>query len=139
MFEVYVYMKLQNLALDLLILITSFLVLIVIWLLLLVTNLVYWQLKYIFFLNNWNIQILVKESFFLVCFVVCASASWFTAWSHFLSLNILWISLQHDFAVRSAKFIARKQWNVAGADDRFIHVYNYITKDRVKRVWGTKI
>lgn len=35
-------------------------------------------------------------------------------------------------AVRSAKFIARKQWVVAGADDMFIRVYNYNTMDKVK-------
>ncbi|KAG5026055.1 hypothetical protein JHK86_021969 [Glycine max] len=40
--------------------------------------------------------------------------------------------MQHDFAVRSAKFIARKQWVVAGADDMFIRVYNYNTMDKVK-------
>jgi coatomer subunit beta' len=34
--------------------------------------------------------------------------------------------------VRSAKFIARKQWVVAGADDMFIRVYNYNTMDKVK-------
>jgi len=36
------------------------------------------------------------------------------------------------FAVRSAKFIARRQWVVAGADDMFIRVYNYNTMDKVK-------
>ncbi|PWZ25275.1 Coatomer subunit beta'-2 [Zea mays] len=35
-------------------------------------------------------------------------------------------------SVRSAKFIARKQWVVAGADDMFIRVYNYNTMDKVK-------
>lgn len=35
-------------------------------------------------------------------------------------------------AVRSAKFIPRKQWVVAGADDMFIRVYNYNTMDKVK-------
>jgi len=34
-------------------------------------------------------------------------------------------------AVRSAKFISRKQWVVAGADDMFIRVYNYNTMDKV--------
>ena len=34
-------------------------------------------------------------------------------------------------AVRSAKFIPRKQWVVAGADDMFIRVYNYNTMDKV--------
>jgi coatomer subunit beta' len=36
------------------------------------------------------------------------------------------------FSVRSAKFISRKQWVVAGADDMFIRVYNYNTMDKVK-------
>ena len=35
-------------------------------------------------------------------------------------------------AVRSAKFIVRKQWVVAGADDMFIRVYNYNTMDKIK-------
>ncbi|KAF8049763.1 hypothetical protein N665_2121s0004 [Sinapis alba] len=34
--------------------------------------------------------------------------------------------------VRSAKFIARKQWVVAGADDKYISVYNYNTMKTVK-------
>ncbi|KAF5931949.1 hypothetical protein HYC85_028120 [Camellia sinensis] len=34
--------------------------------------------------------------------------------------------------VRSAKFIARKQWVVAGAGDMYIRVYNYNTMDKVK-------
>lgn len=41
---------------------------------------------------------------------------------------LLWFT-----AVRSAKFIARKQWIVAGADDMFIRVYNYNTMDKVKQ------
>ncbi|KAA3489303.1 coatomer subunit beta'-2-like [Gossypium australe] len=36
------------------------------------------------------------------------------------------------YLVRSAKFVARKQWVVAGADDMFIRVYNYNTMDKVK-------
>jgi coatomer subunit beta' len=35
-------------------------------------------------------------------------------------------------SVRSSKFITRKQWVVAGADDMFIRVYNYNTMDKVK-------
>lgn len=35
-------------------------------------------------------------------------------------------------AVRSAKFISRKQWIVTGADDMFMRVYNYNTMDKVK-------
>ncbi|AQL04344.1 Coatomer subunit beta'-3 [Zea mays] len=37
-----------------------------------------------------------------------------------------------ELPVRSAKFIAQKQWVVAGADDMFIRVYNYNTMDKVK-------
>ncbi|KAJ6801963.1 coatomer subunit beta'-1-like isoform X2 [Iris pallida] len=37
-----------------------------------------------------------------------------------------------ELPVRSAKFIARKQWVVAGADDMFIRIYNYNTMDKVK-------
>lgn len=36
------------------------------------------------------------------------------------------------FAVRSAKFVTRKQWVVAAADDMCIRVYNYNTMDKVK-------
>ena len=45
----------------------------------------------------------------------------------FLLMNFI-----YDFAVRSAKFIPRKQWVVAGADDMYIRVYNYNTMDKVK-------
>ncbi len=34
--------------------------------------------------------------------------------------------------MRTAKFIARKQWIVCGADDMFVRVYNYNTMDKVK-------
>lgn len=37
-----------------------------------------------------------------------------------------------ELPVRSAKFIARKQWVVAGADDMFLRVYNYNTMDKLK-------
>ncbi|KAI8004797.1 Coatomer subunit beta'-2 [Camellia lanceoleosa] len=37
-----------------------------------------------------------------------------------------------ELLVRSAKFIACKQWVVAGADDMYIRVYNYNTMDKVK-------
>jgi len=37
-----------------------------------------------------------------------------------------------ELPVRSAKFVARKQWVVAGADDMYIRVYNYNTMDKVK-------
>ncbi|KAI3957373.1 hypothetical protein MKW98_003094 [Papaver atlanticum] len=36
-----------------------------------------------------------------------------------------------ELPVRSSKFIARKQWVVAGADDMYIGVYNYNTMDKV--------
>ncbi len=35
-------------------------------------------------------------------------------------------------AVRTAKFVARKQWVVAGADDMFIRVYNHNTMEKLK-------
>lgn len=35
-------------------------------------------------------------------------------------------------AVRTAKFVARKQWVVAGADDMFIRVYNHNTMEKIK-------
>jgi WD40 repeat protein len=38
-------------------------------------------------------------------------------------------------AVRTAKFVPRKQWIVAGADDMMVRVYNYNTMDKV-RGWG---
>ncbi|KAK8649514.1 hypothetical protein V6N13_130242 [Hibiscus sabdariffa] len=37
-----------------------------------------------------------------------------------------------ELPIRSAKFVACKQWVVAGADDMFIRVYNYNTMDKVK-------
>jgi coatomer subunit beta' len=36
------------------------------------------------------------------------------------------------FSVRTAKFIARKQWIVIGADDMFVRVYNYNTMEKLK-------
>lgn len=39
----------------------------------------------------------------------------------------------HGCAVRTAKFVARKQWIVCGADDMFVRVYNYNTMDKVKQ------
>lgn len=46
--------------------------------------------------------------------------------------QVLPLTYPFSDAVRSAKFIARKQWIVAGADDMFIRVYNYNTMDKVK-------
>ncbi|GMH35365.1 hypothetical protein BSKO_03233 [Bryopsis sp. KO-2023] len=37
-----------------------------------------------------------------------------------------------DLPVRAAKFVARKQWVVCGADDMFVRVFNYNTMDKVK-------
>ena len=37
-----------------------------------------------------------------------------------------------ELPVRTAKFIARKQWIVTGSDDMLIRVYNYNTMDKVK-------
>jgi WD40 repeat protein len=41
-----------------------------------------------------------------------------------------------DLPVRAAKFVPRKQWVVAGADDMFVRVYNYNTMDKVRRSDG---
>lgn len=38
--------------------------------------------------------------------------------------------------MRAAKFIVRKQWIVAGADDLLIRVYNYNTMEKVKTLEG---
>ena len=35
------------------------------------------------------------------------------------------------FAVRSAKFIPRKQWIVTGYDDKFIRVFDYDTMEKI--------
>lgn len=48
----------------------------------------------------------------------------------FLDMTIVW-HLKFELAVHSAKFIAHKEWIVAGADDMFIHVYNYNTMDKI--------
>lgn len=37
-----------------------------------------------------------------------------------------------DLPVRAAKFVARKQWVVCGADDLAVRVYNYNTADKVR-------
>ena len=49
-----------------------------------------------------------------------------------LHLYSLHANIAMPISVRSAKFISRKQWVVAGADDMFIRVYNYNTMDKVK-------
>ena len=38
-----------------------------------------------------------------------------------------------DLPVRTAKFIVRKQWVVAGSDDMFVTVHNFNTMEKVKR------
>lgn len=38
-----------------------------------------------------------------------------------------------DLPVRTAKFVARKQWMICGADDMMVRVYNYNTMDKVKQ------
>ncbi len=35
--------------------------------------------------------------------------------------------------MRTAKFVARKQWVVCGADDMYVRVFNYNTMDKVKQ------
>ena len=37
-----------------------------------------------------------------------------------------------EVPVRCAKFIARKNWFVAGTDDMYLRVYNYNTMDKVR-------
>ena len=51
-----------------------------------------------------------------------------TSWPSYCTANIESTTL----AVRSAKFVPRKQWIVTGADDMFVRVYNYNTMDKVK-------
>ena len=36
-----------------------------------------------------------------------------------------------EVPLRSAKFIVRNQWIVAGGDDKQLHVYNYNTLEKV--------
>lgn len=37
-----------------------------------------------------------------------------------------------ELPVRTARFVARKQWIVCGSDDMFIRVYNYNTSELVR-------
>lgn len=53
-------------------------------------------------------------------------------WNHHLKV-LRGVHLVLFSAVRSAKFIPRKQWVVACSDDMFIRVYNYNTMDKVKQ------
>ena len=41
------------------------------------------------------------------------------------------LKIECMFAVRSAKFIACKQWVVTGADDKFIRVFDYNTTEKI--------
>lgn len=50
----------------------------------------------------------------------------------FISVSSPHVKFKSCLTVRSAKFITRKQWVVAGADDTLIRVYNYNTMDKVK-------
>lgn len=52
--------------------------------------------------------------------------------AYFCSLIYHLANIIIPISVRSSKFITRKQWVVAGADDMFIRVYNYNTMDKVK-------
>lgn len=51
---------------------------------------------------------------------------------HWDLLSLLLIELLPFDVVRTAKFVARKQWIVCGSDDMFVRVYNYNTMDKVK-------
>jgi len=39
-----------------------------------------------------------------------------------------------DLPVRTAKFISRKQWIIAGSDDMFLRVFNYNTMEKLKAI-----
>lgn len=49
-----------------------------------------------------------------------------------LAIRMMLMNILTLFPVRSAKFVSRKHWVVAGADDMFIGAYNYSTMDKVK-------
>ena len=36
--------------------------------------------------------------------------------------------------MRSAKFIARKQWIVVGSDDNMVRIFNYNTAEKIKTI-----
>ena len=55
---------------------------------------------------------------------------------HRLSLHLSTTSslfLSFSSTVRTAKFVARKQWMLCGADDMLVRVYNYNTMDKIKQ------
>ena len=53
-------------------------------------------------------------------------------WNHMTQALVKSFEVSPDQPVRSAKFVARKQWIVAGSDDMQIRVYNYNTLEKVK-------
>jgi len=82
---------------------------------------VYYNIRFIY-------EAIVKNSLILHLFIcIWCEVSFFLLCNH----PIFW-GLHYVSAVRSAKFIARKQWVVAGADDMYIRVYNYNTMDKIK-------
>lgn len=44
----------------------------------------------------------------------------------------LYLTSVFSFAVRSAKFVARENWVVTAADDKYIRIYNYDTMEKIK-------
>ncbi|CAL5053540.1 unnamed protein product [Urochloa decumbens] len=77
---------------------------------------------------NYQTQTMVKS------FEVSELPGFFLNFAIYISMyaDVPLCSCNHVLTVRSAKFIPRKQWVVAGADDMFIRVYNYNTMDKVK-------
>lgn len=53
-------------------------------------------------------------------------------WNYTTQALVKSFEVSPDQPVRSAKFVARKQWIVAGSDDMQIRVYNYNTLEKVK-------
>ncbi len=53
-------------------------------------------------------------------------------WNHTTQGLVKSFEVSPDQPVRSAKFVARKQWIVAGSDDMQIRVYNYNTLEKIK-------
>lgn len=64
------------------------------------------------------------------------NSTWVTAAARCLCLAVLRPSSPPPLpvpAVRTARFVPRKQWVVCGTDDMFVRVYNYNTMDKVKQ------
>lgn len=99
-----------------------------------------------FFINSEAFGFFVPiRQWFITCFLYARLWLTLSKWliyqvfswspSNFLSLVNVWSTsyfIVLNISVRSAKFISRKQWIVAGSDDMFIRVYNYNTMDKVK-------